>query len=206
MAGCMRYCCASSNALTPERCSRSKRLWPRAAADGDAESTVGGSCWGSPTRTMAAPGRSTCRGMSAAGSSACAASSMMSASYRGALPAGQPDASSPPAADKVHTVISADRMTFWRCSFCCRSTWRRPLRASAPAESRLLYNSCICLLSSRSLCTTADSLACEASSSLGLEAAGGPGASGSAPTPLTPASAWLSAAPGDGGRSDAASC
>eukprot|EP00955_Chlamydomonas_euryale_P079796 363344-Chlamydomonas_euryale.AAC.3 len=60
MAGCMRYCCASSNALTPERCSRSKRLWPRAAADGDAESTVGGSCWGSPTRTMAAPGRSTC--------------------------------------------------------------------------------------------------------------------------------------------------
>ena len=60
-----------SRALT--RCRRAKRDWERWAAAAARDSTVGGSCCGSPTSTARPAGRSSCSATAAAGSRAWAA-------------------------------------------------------------------------------------------------------------------------------------
>mmetsp|Transcript_30133 Transcript_30133/g.78219 ORF Transcript_30133/g.78219 Transcript_30133/m.78219 type:complete len:280 (-) Transcript_30133:939-1778(-) len=135
----------------PHAWSREKRDWLSPAAL-ERESSVGGSCLGSPTRTTRQFGFSKGSGMSAAGSSAWAASSMIRASNRwgmtlvlcvavvGVAPealwgrAASAWANSPPATFSVHTVSSAALMIACRNSRCARSNSLPPLRVSLSAS------------------------------------------------------------------------
>ena len=84
MLGCMRYCTERRCARAPARCMRSNSERDRHRSTARLlASTVGASCFGSPTSTATPPGFNHRRGMSVASSVACAASSTITASNRG---------------------------------------------------------------------------------------------------------------------------
>eukprot|EP00962_Isochrysis_galbana_P050710 scaffold22069_cov122-Isochrysis_galbana.AAC.7 len=127
MAPCIRYCVSSISTGWPARCSRSNKERPKPWARARLESTVAGSCIGSPTRPTS---RAPCAiGTSDASSPACAASSSSTTSKPPATSLTRFSA----AADIVQKTISHSSRT---SALSGRSAARSALRLAGGRHSR----------------------------------------------------------------------